>query len=286
MENNPPVFIDINIFPSHAKRTAIIAWTVVPFLKNADFYIYKKWDGGAEWELLNTAAAHGTTYADTDFVVRTKEFVPQYRILAVLNGKEYISPDIAVFSRTDRKAFGVAHNIIRAKYIQARQDGIPVLYYPAIKNGEMSSTLDELTGQRTKATCPDTNSTDPDADQNNDYGTFYAGGYYRPFITFVRFLGAKLQRETRLDEGIFDESVQRTSFLSFPPVRSGDLVVDVASDKRWLVGTSIQAEMVKGVIPVGYTAVLALQSYNQPCYSVPIPSNYSDMLRNLIWPIL
>lgn len=280
-------FLDITIYPSHARRVAIVAWTVIPELKNAEFYVYKKWDGGAEWELLNTTPATGTTYADTDFTFRTKEQVPHYKLLAITaDGKEYPSPDVALFSHVDRKAFGVAHNIIRAKYLQARQDGIPVLYYPAIKNGAMNAALDNVTGQRLEAVCPTSNSVDPNDDANNDYGTYYAGGYYRPFLTFVRFMGAKVQKQNILDEGIYDESTQITKFLAFPPVRTGDLIVDVATDRRWFVGDSIQAELVKGIIPVGYTATLALQAHNHPCYTVPIPDNYTTMLRRLTWPIV
>jgi hypothetical protein len=277
-------FLDISIFPSHAKRTAIVAWTTIPALKQAEFYIYRKWDGGAEWELLNTSPATGTTYADTTFAVRNKEQVPSYKILAIVDGKEFVSPEVALFTKAGRKAFGIAHNIIRAKYFQARQDGIPVLYYPSRKNGPMNASLDAVTGQRVLAPCPQNNSTSPDDDADNDYGTYYAGGYYRPFITFIRLMGAKLQRENRLDDGVYDESVQQTSFLAFPPVRSGDMVVDVATDRRWFVGESIRAEMVKGVIPVGYTANLTLQAHNHPCYTVPIPNNYSEMLRQLVWP--
>lgn len=279
-------FIDVSIFPSHARRTAIIAWLTIPAIKKAEFYIYRKYDGGSEWELLNETPATGTTYADTTFVIKNKNQTPHYKVLALLDGKEYISPSVALFAKAGRKAFGIAQNIIHAKYIQARHDGLPVLYYPAIKNGPMNSSLDAVSGQRVTAVCPQNNSTDPDDDSNNDYGTYYAGGYYRPFLTFVRLLGAKLQRESVLDDGIYDESVQKTSFLAFPPVRTGDLVIDVATDRRWFVGESIQAEMVKGIIPVGYTANLTLQAFNHPCYTVPIPDNYHEMLRQLTWPII
>lgn len=284
MNKTAQPFLDVAIYPSHAKRTAIVAWSVAPFLKEAEFYIYRKWDGGAEWELLNTTAARGSTYADTTFNIRTKDQVPQYKILAILNGKEYVSPAVAVFAHAGRKAFGVAHNIIRAKYLQARQDGLPVLYYPLIKNGAMSSTLDDITGQRLEAVCTTGNSTDPNDDANNDYGTYYKGGYYRPFLTYIRFMGPKLQQTDRLDVGIFDETVQKVKFLAFPPVRTGDLVVDVATDRRWFVGQSIQSELVKGIIPVGYSANLTLQATNHPCYDVPIPDNYIELLHRLTWP--
>ena len=275
MEERP--FRDVTVFPSHSKRTAIVAWKVAPKLRDAKFYVYRKLDGGGEFERLNKEPVYGTMYADTDFYIPNKKDVPHYKILAIVGKDEYESPDVALFSHTDRKAFGIAHNIIRATYLQARQDGIPVLYYPAITNGDISENLDSMTGQRTSASCADDEDT-------NDYGTYYKGGYYRPFVTFVRFMGAKNQKENILDEGIFDESIQITRFLAFPPVRTGDMVVDVTTDRRWLVGTSIQAAMVKSVIPVGYTAHLTLQAHNHPCYKVPIPTNYPSLIRRLTWP--
>lgn len=279
-------FRDVAIFPSHSRRTAVVAWIVAPFLKEAEFYVYKKWDGGAEWELLSEEPTYGTVFADTNFVIRNKVDVPQYKVLALLDGHEYVSPDAALYAHTERKAFGIAQNIIRATYLQARQDGIPVLYYPAIRNGKMSSSLNDITGQREQAACPSPEETPEGEEDENDYGTYYAGGYYRPFLTFVRFIGQKIQRKNILDEGTFDESVQLTKFLAFPPVRTGDLVVDVTTDRRWLVGASIQANLVKSVIPVSYTGHLTLQSHNNPCYAVPIPTNYPYLVRQLTWPVI
>lgn len=284
MEISP--YYEVNILPSHSKKTAIISWRVAKFLRPAEFYIYRKWDGGATWELLNETAVYGTTYADTTFNIQNKTSVPHYKVLALLDGDEYESPDVAVFAHTDRKAFGVAQNIIRSNYLQARQDGIPVLYYPAITNGKMSSALDDVTGQRNSAQCvTDIDATgDTETEDANDYGTYYAGGYYRPFITFIRLIGARVQRSNILDEGKFDETVQNAKFLAFPPVRTGDLVVDVSTDRRWLVGPSITAHLIKSIIPVSYDAFLTLQATTHPCYDVPVPSNYSYLLHQLTWP--
>lgn len=268
------MFRDVSIFPSHHQKTAIVAWIVNPAIKDAEFHIYKKWDGGAEWELLNESPAYGTTYADTDFYIPNKEQVPAYKVLAVLDGKEYESPEVALFSHTTRKVFGLAQNIIRALYYQARQDGIPVLYYPLIKNGRMNSSLDDVTGQRDKAPCED----------DGDYGTYYEGGYYRPFLTFVRLMEPKLVRQTRLDDGLFDQNIPITKFLAFPPVRTNDMVVDVTTDRRWFVGEGVTADLLASTVPVSYTAKMALQAHNHPCYAVPIPENYPELVRRLTWP--
>lgn len=281
-------FRDVSIFPSYYKKTAIVAWIVDPAIKDAEFYIYRKYDGGSEWELLNTTPQYGTTYADTTFSIPNKVQTPVYRVVAWVSDKEsYDSPEVGVFTKIDRKAFGVAHNIIRGLYYQARQDGIPVLYYPAIKNGQMSSSLDDVTGQRNKASCLSGDTDDPTGNDNsNDYGGYYEGGYYRPFLTYVRLVGARLVRETRLDDGLFDDAVQNAIFLAFPPVRSGDLVVDVVSDRRWLVSDNIKTQTVKSVIPVSYEAVINQQEHNHPCYAVPIPDNYPEMVRRLTWPMV
>lgn len=279
-------FRDVAIFPSHSKKTAIVTWKVAPFLRNAEFYIYRKIDGGATWELLNEKACYGTTYADTTYELKNKVDVPHYRILALLNDKEYTSPDVAVFAKTSRIDFGLSQHIIRAHYLQARRDGIPVLYYPAIRNGKMSSALDDVTKERVKAVCGGTNEAGDDDEDTNDYGTYYEGGYYRPFLTFVRFVGSRVQKANILDDGIFDETVQNAIFLAYPPVRTGDMVVDVATDRRWFVGDSIQAHLFKSIIPLSYTAFLTLQSHNHPCYSVPVPKNYSRLVHQLTWPTI
>lgn len=265
-------FRDVSVFPSHSTHTAIVAWVTDPALKDAEFYVYRKWDGGATWELLNEEAAYGTTYADTNFDITNKQQVPMYKVLALVGEKEYVSPEVGVFGKVTRKDFGVAQNIIRSLYLQARRDGTPVLYYPAIKNGKMSSSLDSATETKT------------DSCTSSDYGTNYEGGYYRPFLTYVRMLGAKLVRSNRLDDGNYDENVQQVQFLAFPPVRSEDLVVDVATDRRWLVAEGIQAQMVRAVIPVSYTTTMSLQSHSHPCYSVPIPDNYPALIRRLTYP--
>lgn len=281
------LFRDVSIFPSHARRAAIVAWIVSPVIADAKFYVYRKLDGGAEWERLNDEPVYGTTFVDTSFYIPNKVQVPCYKVVAVDgDGKVHMSHEQAMFDRTGRKTYGVAHYIIRTKYYKARQDGIPVLYYPAVKNGRMSSSLDDLTGQRLKAGCSSTgDSADPDAgeDDDNDYGMYYAKGFYRPFITYIRFIGQKLQRQDRLDDGIFDASVQNVEFLAFPPVRTGDMVVDVPTDRRWLVGSSIKEENVRGIVPVGYVSTLSLQDTNDPVYGVPVPTNYHYMIRRLSW---
>lgn len=278
-------FRDVNIYPSYAKHAAVVAWKVDPALRDADFYIARKYDGGAEWEPLNATAVKGTTYTDTEFTIKNRTQVPSYRVMAVLDGKTWFSPEVALYARTGRKAYGIAHHIIRNKYLQARQDGIPVLYYPAVKNGELNSNIDPVTGQRVKAPCTKNNSTDPDNDQDNDYGTYYQKGFYRPFMTYMRLMGARLQRTNVLDTGVFDDLVQNVELLAFPPARTGDMIVDPITDRRWIIGDSIQTELVQGIIPVGHSAYVTLMSHNDPIYSVPLPNNYMQMMEDLTWPV-
>lgn len=271
----------IHIHPSHSARTAILTWSTSPELEDADFYVYRKYDGGGTWELLDgcpvTSGEH--TLVDTGFTIPNKVQVPMYRILAVKDGKEYVSPDVALLSKSSRVDYGIAQNIIRTKYLQARHDGTPVLYYPLIRNGKISGSLDSVTGQRVVASCPGTSGDD------GDHGEYYEGGFYRPFVTFVRFLGARLEKENILDVGKFDSTIQDAQFLAFPPVRTGDMIVDVATDNRWFVDSSINPELVRSSIPVGYTARVSLQPHNSPCYGVPLPTNYKEMLHHLTWPM-
>lgn len=267
-------FRHIHILPSYHSKTAVIKWDVAPELKDAEFYIYKKLDGGQEWVLLNTEPVYGTIYLDTDFYSKNKLDNPHYKLLALLNDKEYISDQVALFSNLRRREFGIIKKIIITKFLQAKHDGIPVLYYPAIKNGKVSVNLDPITGQRISVSCQN------EDQDTNDYGTYYQGGYCAPFITFIRLLGSNLQRTSLTEVGKWDESVQNVEMLPYPPVRSGDMIVDVVTDKRWIINDSIKPQEFKG-IPVSYITTMSLQPRNEQCYGVPIPDNYYDMGKQL-----
>lgn len=275
-------FTSVNILPSNARRTAIVSWRTTPELEGSEFYIYKRYDGGSEWELLNEVPVFGITYADTNFVIQNKFEVPEYRVLAIMqDGTEVDSPAVAMYSYTGRKEYGIAQNIIRAKYYQAHNDGVPVLYYTAVRHGKINPNLDPVTGQRQRDYCPyPEKAEDGTITMHEDYGTYFEQGYYRPFLTYIRFLEPIIKRQDRLDVGLFDSSISNVEFLAYPPVRSGDLVVSVPTDKRWLVSSSVREDTLKGVIPISYTAVIELQNTAHPCYKVPIPKNYNQLIAN------
>lgn len=268
------MFRKIHILPSYNSRTAVIQWYTDPAIKDAEFYVYKKQDGGQQWQLLNDYPVYGNIFLDTNFYSTNKVDVPHYKILAILGQEEFESEQVAVFQHIRRVEFGIIKKIIMTKFLQAKHDGIPVLYYPAIKNGKVSTNIDPITEQRTYATCPN------DSSENSDYGTYYEGGYCPPFLTFVRLKGAKLERTNLTDVGVWDESVQNIEILPYPPVRPGDMLVDVCTDRRWIVNDSVKPSEFKG-IPISYETSMSLQPRNSECYAVPIPDNYEQMLKQV-----
>lgn len=280
------VFRDVSVFPSYGKGAAVVSWRVDTPWRDAAFYVYRKDDGGQRWVLLNDEPVYGTMFTDTGFRSKDATNVPWYRVVAILEpGKhEADSEPVALYGgMTGRRTFGMAFKTLRLKYIQARHDGVPMLYYPALKSGKVSPYIDPLTGQRTGRACGEADTDDGEAIED-DYGTYYAGGYCPPFLTFVRLMGARSVRSNVLEDGTFREEEQVADFLPYPPVRTGDLLVDPASDRRWLVGKSIKPQMVKGVVPVGYKATITLLDTNHDAYRVPVPSNYNKMLARVRQP--
>ena len=267
-------FRHIHILPSYHSKIAVVQWDVDPKLKDAEFYIYKKQDGGQQWELLNTEPVYGNMYLDTNFYSTNKVDVPHYKLLAIDGNTEYESEQIAVYSHLRRREFGIIKKIIMTKFLQAKHDGIPVLYYPAIKGGKVSTNIDPVTGQRMSTSCKNEDS------DTNDYGTYYQGGYCAPFLTFIRLRGAKLERSNLTEIGKWDESTQQIELIPYPPVRPGDLIVDVATDKRYIINDSIKPHEFKN-IPISYEASMSLQPRSAECYGVPIPQDYIDRLKQV-----
>lgn len=108
-------FRDIMIFPSYGKGRAVVAWTIDPEWIDAEFYIYKKTDGGQKYKLLNTTPVYGSTYTDNEFESKNLTDVPMYRIVAMKGDKSVDSPEVALYDKTGKKSFGVAYKNFASK---------------------------------------------------------------------------------------------------------------------------------------------------------------------------
>ena len=58
------------------------------------------------------------------------------------------------------------------------------------------------------------------------------------------------------------------------------MIIDVATDKRYIVNESIKPSEFKG-IPISYQTSISLQQKNSECYQVPIPLDYFEKLKQL-----
>ncbi|MEG1884746.1 MAG: hypothetical protein RR182_00555 [Alistipes sp.] len=105
--------------------------------------------------------------------------------------------------------------------------------------------------------------------------------YQRPYLTWVRLIKNGSVKMQASDEGVgYKDSLETLAeLLVWPPTRSGDLFIDISNDNRYIVGDDVRADMVKGVYPISYSAMLNLQHRNMPAYNVELPDNLDEMLR-------
>ncbi|MEG1543079.1 MAG: hypothetical protein RR382_00950 [Tannerellaceae bacterium] len=264
-------FISVVVSPAYGRCQCTVRWTVTPEMQGAQYRVYKAMDG-ASFDLMTALPITETAWVDMDFVVSNRVQLPAYRLLAVLpDGTEVESPITIPFAYGSRIDYGVAQNIIRTKYLQATIDGIPMLHYPSTRGGELSPNIDPDTGVREDASCPD----------ESDAGGYYASMYQRPYLTWVRLIKNGSVKMQASDEGVgYKDSLETLAeLLVWPPTRSGDLFIDISNDNRYIVGDDVRADMVKGVYPISYSAMLNLQHRNMPAYNVELPDNLDEMLR-------
>ena len=268
-------FTEVLIQPNHGRREAIVRWTVNRELSLANpvYHVYRSPDGAGDWALVNPVPTEDTELLDTGFSFPSRVSTPHYRVLAVLDGQP--GPDsgpVGLFSRLTRREYGAVRRMVELEYLQIRHDGIPVLHFIPRTRGKIAEGWDEQTGQVSEV-CVDSQAVD-------SYGLKYEGGYRAPLYTCVhwRDTGPTLKMDRDDGMGILDEFKVTARMLAFPRPEKGHLIVDPATDNRYIVGEVVKPWSFRGVYPVRYDAQLELARRESPVYRVPLP-DLSELKR-------
>lgn len=263
--SNP--FININVQPAYRNNTAVVSWTVASRLRDADFYIYKSFNKGtAPWVLLNDLPVKGTYFEDSQLNVN----VPYYRILLKKGSLEYDSPVIGAFDKLSRAQYGGVHKMMSLEFKRMSSgNGLQVLHYSPLINGEYAEDTDPLTEQQYGVHCKAGESTD------SDYGQLFKGGFASPIYTWMEILeyGPQKNAEDSSKLAMVSEITHTGRMLAYPMPSPGDLVIHPPTDNRYAVISPVKGDYFRGIIPISFNVGLQLLSHADSRYGVPVPPN-------------
>ena len=262
-------FINVTVQPSYGHQKALIHWTVTNYYKDAKFYVFRSLNnGGGNWKSVTTQAISGESCEDTEFYANNRLMQTFYRVVLVKDGKEFQSPVISAFDRMTRSEYGAAKQIIHYEYMRmSKGNGVRILHYLPLVEGEINPDYDAETGQKLMATCPN----------DDSYGLMYKGGFGPPLQTWAEFL--QINESLSIspgDQGMDDKVEVIARLMSFPKPLRNHLIVHPVTDNRYVVGDEIKGSYFKGFVAVSYDVKLTLLDRGDPRYRVPVPALNAD----------
>lgn len=251
---------ELKVVPHYGNFDSVITWKQAPALTNLLKYVERSHDGVANWKVI------GET---TDCMFHDKDVVPLdrrdgffYRV------KWQTSPGCAftysgscsTFGVLSRKEFGAARKIMLLELRQCRifhsvkiflvnRHGVPCEY-----------CTDPTSGQQIgKSAC------------SHCYGTGMKGGYLAPLQNYMRnrAVSPRQQPAREAGTGTDDPTLGQFCMVPFPMLQKGDLIVEPATDNRWLVDTNTISYFA-GKAPVLQQPAMQLIERTNIKYRVPV----------------
>lgn len=275
------VFRNIRIYPNHGSRSSTITWELAPGTEQGDVYFAFS-DSGTKgsWNSLNAGAPVPSElgmFQDDDLIMNAGTADGFYRMMLTTDsGDDFFSEPIAIWGDLTPAEYGQVRAMIHQEYTQMRvTNGWPVWHCIPRAHGEPSTSADPDTGTASGLECD----VDP-ADMG--YGLPFKGGYYPPVLSWMRV--------TKHSEGLKDDpeefspsEIDKTAvrLMAFPRPSRGHLIIDPATDRRYLVSDEIKPYRHRGVIAIAYECTLEFLNQGDPRYKFPVPALDTKAYRRI-----
>lgn len=107
---------------------------------------------------------------------------------------------------------------------------------------------------------------------NDSYGMPFIGGFGPQMMTWVRFVKDAEETHEGTDDQPGDRQgrVIRARLLAFPRPSSNYMIVQPATDDRFIIGSKVDTFYYKGILPFAYEAEIVRLERSDPRYRLPV----------------
>ncbi len=266
------IFRNIRVIPVHGIKQARVSWEVPASKAAGDVYVAFSFTGvQGSWQVRNPDTPVGAGvgyYVDTSLEITAGNVIGYYRLLHSQDSVDTFSESVGIFADLERREYGMIHRMIQNEFISMRAaNGFPIYHCIPRDFGTVSDLEDPDTGHSSGIECPDI---DPD---DAAYGEKYKGGFFDPLLTWMRIIS--IRKDTLVDRpddlGTGETDITRARFLSFPKPLRNHLIVDPATDRRYLVGNEVTPFLYRGIYPIAYEVDLHYLSTSDQRYRLLMP---------------
>lgn len=263
----PDLFQHVTIQPAYGMDQCVVRWTL-----NADYtghgvLLYRSLDGLTDWSLVNPQdePLFGVEFLDGDIGPFSMLDNLHYRLDAedpetheILEGPTVAAAPL-LFGQDGR----TAAQMINQELVRLRKGaGVPAYLIAPLRSGAPAGNT-SLSGVTTVVPCPAADTA---------YGSLFAGGFERPYQTWVQLITTQQKQQDRPDgTGTVESVVVQARLPAFPSPRRGYLVVLPSLDQRYVVDGDIQPFLYRSLIPIAYQVTLKRLRPDDARYRLPVP---------------
>ena len=268
------MFRNIRIYPQHGTRSATVTWDMSDDAPAGTVYLaFSNSAVKGSWDARNGGAGVASTLgmiADDRLVINAGLDPGYYRLLLVDEQDEnHFSQPIQILGDMTPEEYGVARAMIHREYVMMSArggSGYPVWHCIPKREGEYAGNYDEDEGRTIVTRCP------PEGADKDGYGEDFVGGFYTPVLTWILPVALDQQvRESQDDLGSYEKDNMVTRMLAFPIPRSGHLIIDPATDRRYEISPNIRPAFLRATYPVAWDTELVFIKQSDPRYRFQPP---------------
>jgi len=234
-------FIEVFVQPSYGLGKCWIVSKIQAGFETAKIYAARSPTGTpGSWVDVNTEPFLAGAIIEDDFGTTNHDMTPMhYRLVAVMEDGNYVSPVAATYGRLSEKEFVQLRFLLRSDFRRMRlEGGVEMLHLVPRRSGPVTSANFD----------PDTlqlvNSKMEGANGISLNGNVAPYGYYPPIKTWVQ----KMSAGSRI-EGV---EKWKLRMLPFPQPMADDVLVHPATDQRFVVTSPVSAFLYKGFAPLAF----------------------------------
>lgn len=262
------VFRNIRVLPTHGDRAAVVTWSLRSDVPPGDVYVAFSPTGlPASWVVQgDRVPSELGFFLDSALVLNSAAETGYYQLLLKNSQGDNLSERIGIIGDLSSMEYGMVRGIIHREFTEMRAtNGYPVWHCIPKSSGPLAPNVDPDTMQVTSPEC--SNSVTP------SYGLPYLGGFHKPLLTWMR--PGIVKRGTRKDPpdgyGWQESDTTAARLLPYPTPSCEHMIIDPATDRRYLVGQEIAPFLLRGIMPVVYDVTLHALSLSDARYKFNPP---------------
>ncbi len=250
--------ITIERVAPYGRQSTVVQWSPGENIRSAgslNFSVYMSGNPGGPWELLAENLVDTLVYEDVEHKTYSGLKDRYYKVTA--NDGTFESKPHPIVGHINKQKYLISRKIFNDELIMlSKGNGIRMAVIKRKHWGERCSCVDPATKVVVKPNC------------EICQGTKIIQGYFKPMYVWGHVQPSSLGTDVTPPTSVPEIETTQAMLLSFPIVFKDDILVEMDTNKRWLVVSSKNTELVRN--PVHQDIVMSRLPVDDAAYNLEV----------------